>query len=323
MSNLIDRYVWAVSTNLPQGVRDDVARELRATIADMSDDRAETATDPTREVLEELGDPVLLARGYDGTTRHLIGPPFYDMYLKLLKTLSVVVLPLVLLVNLVIELWDPDQPVVPGILVSVGHTAEAAVHIFFWSTLAFALMERSGMSRSELTGFEDVPWDPDKLPEVPTARQVSLVDTVVGIALLVAATAWLPWQHFRSPFERDGDPVPLLAPDLWSFWIPAFVVLVAVGIAMDAWAYRVGRWTLPVAVVNTALNVVFMAFFVVLFSTQQVANPDFAAAMRDAGNDWDGDAIGMVALFGTLAVCVWDGVDGIRKHLRVRNGSVG
>jgi hypothetical protein len=323
MTNLIDRYVWAVATNLPQGMRDDVARELRATIADMTDDRAGTMPDPTREVLEELGDPVLLARSYDGTTRYLIGPPFYDIYVKLLRTLSAVVLPLVLVANLVVELWDPDRPVMPGIMDAVGHTAMAAMHIFVWSTLSFVVLERSGLSGEELTGHKDRGWGPDQLPEVPTVRQISLGDTLVGVCLLVASMAWLPWQHFRSPFERDGEPVPLLAPDLWSFWIPVFVALLAVNIAMDVWAHRVGRWTLAVTVSNTVLNLVFIAFFVALFGTQQVLNPDFAAAMRSAGNDWDGDVIGMLVLFGALTVCVWDGVDGIRKHLRVRHGYAG
>lgn len=39
MNDLVDRYIWAVVKRLPAEQRDDVADELRATIADMLEGR--------------------------------------------------------------------------------------------------------------------------------------------------------------------------------------------------------------------------------------------------------------------------------------------
>ena len=68
-TTLTDRYVWTVTRHLPDDIGPDVARELRATIADAVDARVEAGVEPTTaegEVLSELGDPDVLARTYGG-----------------------------------------------------------------------------------------------------------------------------------------------------------------------------------------------------------------------------------------------------------------
>jgi hypothetical protein len=58
MSTLTDRYVHEVVRRIPVDQRDDVAAELRTTIADTVD--ARDSGDAERDVLTEMGDPIRL-----------------------------------------------------------------------------------------------------------------------------------------------------------------------------------------------------------------------------------------------------------------------
>ena len=67
MATLTDRYVDATLRGVPQAKRADIERELRASIADAIDARADSgdsSADAEVAVLTELGDPARLAAGY-------------------------------------------------------------------------------------------------------------------------------------------------------------------------------------------------------------------------------------------------------------------
>ena len=66
-TDLTDRYVWAVVRSLPEDQRDEVGRELRASIEDAIETRleaGESAKDAEVNALQELGDPSRLAGQY-------------------------------------------------------------------------------------------------------------------------------------------------------------------------------------------------------------------------------------------------------------------
>ena len=55
----------------------------------------------------------------------------------------------------------------------------------------------------------------------------------------------------------DGSPIPLFQPDLWSFWMPFLIAVLAVEVASELVKYRTGHWTWALASVNLALNALF------------------------------------------------------------------
>ena len=323
-ASLTDRYVWAVSRRLPESMRDDVARELRGTIADMTEARGGGLGDDSvvRAVLVELGDPVLLAREYAGTPRHLVGPRLYDDYVRLLKALAVTVLPVVLTVVALVNVGVDGDGLGWAVLSAIGFTAQVAVHLAFWSTLLFVVIERTGAEpQVVLEGEERGAWDPDRLPEAVVPRQIGVPDLFWGVGLTMFLAVWLPGQHFRSAYhDGDGDPVPLLDPDLWSGWLPALAVLALVVAASEVRAYLVGYWTRGVMVTNLVLNAVTAAYFVALYFLVDPVNPAYSAAMAADGIDWDpADAVPAVVV-GVLAVVVWDSIDCVLKHRRLVEG---
>src|SRR3954454_11494729 len=81
--NLIEVYIQQVTRRLPEKSREDIGLELRSTIEDMLPD--DYTEDEVKSVLEQLGNPALLASGYRDQPMHLIGPRYFDIYSTLLE----------------------------------------------------------------------------------------------------------------------------------------------------------------------------------------------------------------------------------------------
>ncbi len=319
MNDLVDRYVWAVAKDLRAETRDDVARELRATIEDMIDARGSTSEETTRDVLVELGDPAELALNYSGRRRYLIGPGVYPLYVRLLKILLSVIAPIVFAVTLVAALWEGADGVALAILGAANAAVQTGVMVAFWITLVFVVLERTGALPSGLHGGDAKAWDPASLPAVVEKRQITLADTIVSLIVLSLLVAWIPWQRSHSVFHVGGEPVQFLEQGLWDFWIPAFVVVVAASMAVEVWKYGDGYWTLPLVVVNVTLNAVFAGLVAVALTTQDVVSPLFLATFRDkSGMAFPGDIVGLGVVLVVIAICLWDSIDCVLQYLRVR-----
>ncbi len=87
--DLINIYVQEVSRRLPEKIREDISLELRSTISDMLPD--DFTDNDVNQALESLGNPAVLASRYRDRPMHLIGPKFYDIYMTLLKMISLIV----------------------------------------------------------------------------------------------------------------------------------------------------------------------------------------------------------------------------------------
>jgi hypothetical protein len=272
-----------------------------------------------REVLVELGDPARLAAGYVTRPRHLIGPELYPTYVRILTTLVLVIVPLVLAVTLVAELWDPVDGVPLGVLAALQAAVQTGVMVAFGVTVVFAVLERYGVVPGEAGGRRGGAWDPTTLPPVGGGRQISIGGAVAGIVFLALLLGWVVWQRSHSVFHVDGEPVAFLDGALWDVWVPAFVVIVVAGIAIEVWKAVSGVWTLALVVANVAVDAAFAAFFVVLLSTQRVVSPAFTAEFeRLSGEQFPGGVVAFALAAVVVGISAWDGVDCVIAYRRRR-----
>lgn len=322
MSNLPQRYAYAVTRNLPEAQRDEVSKELQTTIEDMAADRAKDGK-PTeadyKSVLRELGNPDHLAHKYTATGRYLIGPRFYDAWMRLLKTLLSIVPGIVAAIMLAVGFAEGGQPVMKTVIEAIGTGIMVGIHIFFWVTLVFAVMERTGVKPEELEAGD---WKPEHLPQVPknTKRQISMAEGVTGAALIALGMAWVA----LSPMISVKDGVQLLHPDLWNFWVPAFFVLSSLALLQEIAQAKIGNWTTPLTVTNVLLGIASIIFVFTLITTQQVVNPAYAEAWGlNRTEDFD-EAMrwtGAITLASVVGVYVWESVQSIvlnRRFVRSR-----
>lgn len=321
MTSLTDRYVHAVTTQLPESQREDIARELRASIEDaVAADPDPDAARAERQALQELGHPTLLADSYRGEARALIGPRLYPAWLRTLKALLAWV-PL-LAAGLVLALSALDGAS-PSEFLGEGVSALfwSAFQVIFWVTLGFAIAERTGAGRDGVgvSGLEDPDdWDPADLPE-PEDRQVSWGDAITGVVTNVFLLTLLLLPG-RLGGEVDGVAWGQIFTDsAYSLrWLLAAGTAVSLLVSIVVLARR--RWTWPTALVNLVGGLAFTVPVVWL------AARDDLIAWDTLPLSWirpDGAALQVneeLTLGATVAVLVavllWETVDSFRKASR-------
>ena len=317
MTTLTDRYVWAAARTLPEAQRAEFDRELRERIGDATDALVETGRAPAdaeRMALVELGDPAALAASYVDRPLQLIGPRYYLTWWRLVKMLYSVVLPIAVAAVVLAQLLSgADVGDVIGNAIAVG--LSLAVHLGFWTTLVFAVLERSPGRGADLA------WTPDMLPQLPElsrpGRRGELIGSLVFLGIFAVV---IVWQQFGLPWVDALETIPLLDPDLWSFWIPYFLVLILLemlfAIAIYAWGWN---WWLAAA--NLVLNVAFVVPALWLFTTGQLINPE---ALEAIGWPWGdaGDVVVPLIIVVVIGVAVWDVIDGVIKTVRGRGSAM-
>jgi len=269
-----DRYVWGVLRSLPEAQRADIEKELRASIADAVDARVENGESPAdaeRAVLLELGEPARLAAGYAGRPLALIGPALYVDYVRLLRLLLIIVIPSATGGLLLAKLLEGAAigDVIGGTIATV---LAVAVHLCFWVTLVFVVLERTG-TKSPLTPFEL-----SSLPTLPTPDTPKISELVGSVVFLLFTVGAIFWQQMLSVFDdAEGRPIPVLDAGLWPVWVPVFIALAVLTLLHAIVLYRVGRWTVALLIGAIPLNVVTVGILIWLLTTGQLLNSAYFA----------------------------------------------
>lgn len=323
---LTERYISATIRSLRPDAQADVRAELEASIADAIEARLEQGEAPEsaeRAVLTELGDPGVLAAGYADRPLYLIGPRFYLTWWRLLKLLLMIV-PVCVLGGVALGQTISGAPVGEIISTSLIATGGAILHICFWTTLVFVILERTNSA----TAIEK--WDLDQLPE-PSQNGAGRSELIASLVFLGIAVGALLWDRFRGFVFVDGEGLPILDPQLWPWGIGVLLLIIAAEAVFAVVLYRRGRWSTGLAVANTILALAFLAWVLVLLLSGDLVNPAFLAHVTAAGGEGfaagqaesadEGGLFRILAVllgFGVAAGVVWDIVDGWIKAARAR-----
>lgn len=310
-STLTDRYVWAVTRQLPSDQRHDIEAELRSTISDMSEVAGE------RGALVELGDPALLAASYRSGGRVLIGEVLYPEYIRQLRRWLAVVVPILSALAAVGAALGDDPTVGSVVVGALGGAATAVVQVSFWVTVVFALIERFGPGESST---DRAGWDPDDLEDVPAEPQVGLTEAVGEVVITLILISVLFIQRSWSPVQdADGDSVPVLDPDLWLGPMWAAIALLIAGAAVVVIAHLRGAWSWPLATATAAIDLALFALVAWAAFSEQLVNPAFLAGLSD---DLDRTTAltpsPIVITVVAGALLLWDACDALRSAGRPR-----
>lgn len=313
-ATLTERYVAAAMRSVPERHREDLTAELQASIADQIEARIETGEDAAsaeRAVLEALGDPDALAAAYTDRPQVLVGPRSYPEWLRLLKLLWAIVLPCVGVAVVIAQaLSGATIGTIIGALVVTLLTT--TVHIAFWTTLLFVILERAG------TRIPRAPWTVDRLPE-PRPEGAGLPDLIaalVALALLAGAVVW----DATTGFIPGRPGLSFLDPALTPWWIAALFVDMAATAVISVVVYARRGWTIGSVVAKGVVTVALAAAALWLLSQGRLINPVFFPTLLGEGEQVTGvvTAIGAVAI---VVIAVWDIVDvaiKLRKQPRIR-----
>ncbi len=297
MSELKNRYVATVLGSIPENLRSDVDRELRAAIDDAIEAKVEQGEEPSAAetaVLTDLGDPALIAADYSDRPLYLIGPRFYLPWLRLMRKLLVVIPLLAGTVAAVVHFVTGEGPV-GAILGGLWTGLIAALNVVVWTTVGFVVAERDDAAAADLEPLtKRAQWSLDRLPRVPDRqfRLGEVIGSMVVIAVLFALT--LSVRNVAFPF---------VDPDAWDRAIPVLLGLLALSLILELGKLHVGKWSYPLAGANATVNVCFAAWWVWALSGGLINSDDLAAYESLTISAWVTVAI-------IAAMCIWDAYRG-------------
>ncbi len=270
-SELINRYVYAVTRQLPSAIRSDVDKELRELISDMLEERCGDMT-PTetdvKVVLTELGTPSELALKYDPRgERSLIGPKYFRDYLKVLLIVVAAQAGALVLASIIAVLTgESTGPWYMIVFEWLNNIWNSSLSAFAFVTIIFAIIEYKGIDITQSDELSKLPAVPEKSERIPK------VDCILGIVfntfflvIFSVAPQIISCAMFVSDSGKEMS-VPFFNTEvlrsLWVFWGISFVV----GIALECLRLVIGRYDIKNALITVVCNTVIciMSAFVLL-----------------------------------------------------------
>lgn len=326
--NLIDRYVAEVGRHLPEKDRADIEAEIRSMVDDMLDERGASASSADEKViasvLEQLGDPKLLASKYAPSKRYLIGPDWYDLYLTTLKRVLYTALPVVATISFVLVFSKDPLDFGRAIERAVGSLFDVGTGILFWVTVGFIIAERSDANPAEMGASKAKAWTIAQLPKLPAKRQISASEVLTNIVIYSLFLAWVVLPPFTAWLRGDEGFLPVFHPDLWNVWFPIFVVIALLTYIIEFFKLKIGNWTPALTVSNVILCMGTIIFIAALVTTQEIFNPAFLATfaanapteeLRNVAVSakWTVNISAAIA----IGICIWDMADSVIKSRRL------
>ncbi len=324
--DLIERYLHAVRSHLPQAQQDDVvaelAEDLRSRIEERESELGRGLTDDeVVDVLRHLGPPSHLASGY-GAWQQLIGPALFPVYKRTLT----IVLGISLLVNVVLAavLVAVGRPVHEAVEGLVTFPFVTALTVFGWVTIVFAIIEAKAgpetiaqARRDHASLFER--WDPRSLPAIPRhPRSAPLWVVALDLVGAVLILAW--WLAVPSnPWLMFGPAASFLAPGpgLRAAYVPV-AIAGAINVALRLVALWRRDLRKPIGLITEVVSLIGVAIVLgsggplVAVVPGIAAPPELARAMPWIDRSF---AIGFVV---AGAIMAWEVVTRGRKLLTKR-----
>jgi hypothetical protein len=324
--SLIDRYIAEVGRHLPEKDRADIEAEIRSMLEDMLEERSQQTGKSVDdkvivEVLEQLGNPQLLASKYAPPKRYLIGPGWYEVYIKTLQRVLFTALPIFAAVTFILTLTRDPLDFINAVGEAVGGVFNVGLQILFWITVVFVFLERSDEIPNEPKGADSRAWTVAQLPELPGKRQISIAENVMNIASILFVLIWIALPLMLDWFQGETLSVPFLHPNLWNFWLPLFFVIMGLTLVHEVFQLKIGNWTPALTVTNVILGLISIVYIAALVLTQDVINPAFLAMLGNSGElsklrevvTWSIDISAAVI----AGIYVWDIVNSIRMSRRL------
>ncbi len=278
--DLIERYIYAVTKNLPKKSRSDIESELRTLIDDMLEDRTGDVM-PTEQdikvVLTELGTPTELASKYDQDAFNaLIGQPYYTTYKFVLSIVAAAVAGGITISMLVLAIVEPGTVWYIQMFQWISSVLMGVVSAFGFVTLLFAIFERKGVQMD----FKNDSLD--ALPQVPKNKEIiSKSEPIFSIVItIIFGLIFLTVPQIVGVYDlSNGTSVSVfdvaVVRSLW-YLILAFF---AMGIIRDGYKLFERRYTKRLAVVTVITNILSAFFFGAFIFNKNVFNPQASYAI--------------------------------------------
>lgn len=326
---IIERYIYAVTKELPESSKEDVAKELRANIEDMLPEHYEEKD--VINVLQELGNPWKLAEEYQPNQRYLIGPAYYGKYISVLKLVLSIFLPIMVLVTFLGLLFsNPELNVTTDLSIiiqqvitnGIGVVIEAGLQVALWVTLVFVVLERKLLEKSPVKGLiksNDENWSIKDLPHLaPDNKKIKRSSTISSMCWMILTASVLYFQpqliaiYINLGSNGNAQVIPLLNTDRLQHFMPFFLILVLFQMIIFIWKYIVQYWNKTLIRVQLVFNVLMGGLLVWMLNDSALISADFKNGnafinLKDApGFIRNGNNTIMILTILVIVITIWE-----------------
>lgn|SRR5690625_92280 len=282
---MIERYIYAVTKELPKDNRKEISNELRRLISERMRRLDNTLSEEEKmmKVLTDLGDPKKLANQYRNKERYLIGPKYFEKYIMVMKIVMLSIFFGLSLVHGFSILFEVNS-VLDMLGGYIGSLLSALMQGAAWVTGVFALLEYNEISLEHEEKEE--PWNPNQLRAVPNEKaRISRGESIFSI---VFSTIFLTL-FFFSPgaigiYYFIGDNmnfIPLFnLQALAVFQILIFIVF-TFDILIEMLKIIQGRWSRNLAIIVTALNILSALILIYALSNVAIWNEEITVRFEE------------------------------------------
>lgn len=277
-NDLVERYIYAVTKQLPKKNREDVAMELRGLIDDMLMERcgeAEPTEQDIREVLTQLGSPRELYAKYDeDADKCLIGQPYYSTYKLALKAILGAIAGGLVIACMILQILEP-QSIGGFVEFLMGNLVEGLLFGYAAVTLLFTVLQKKGMKLSENFKLDELPAVPKKKQEISVWESVgSIALTVVFLVVFLV----IP-QVFCAVVPATGEVIPIFDTAVIQGEWYIIVLFALVGIIQEAVNLMEKQYNNKVLTVTIVSDICSAVLSVWWLGDSAILNPAFTAKM--------------------------------------------
>jgi hypothetical protein len=259
---LVERYLAAVSENLPAKQRQETITEIRSLIQDALDDRSEAEgrevdDEMVVEVLKQFGPPEKIVAPYL-PERYLVGPRLFPIFLTVLR----IALPIIAVLALV-GYWTGLHPALPltgselttNILKSLGNTVTIVFQAFGNIVIIFAILQWTLPEFK--SAAKEKAWNPRNLKAIRQPDKIKRGELITEIfftlVALIVFTFYVDKIGIYNNFNGQWSFTPILTSAFYAY-IPWLDLLWVLTIIMDTILLRRGSWEVGSRIFAIALN---------------------------------------------------------------------
>lgn len=279
--DLIKRYIYAVTCNLPTNLQSEVEMELENMISELLDARC-GETEPTdqdiRIVLTELGSPEELAVKYSGEEhKALISGIYFLWFQRILKIVlpiaaSGVALAVFISSFIGLQSYHGNDPAFLTKLISevISGAVSAAMQAFVWIVVIFAILERKKVILREGDFLSKLPPVPDKRAQIKIHQPIMNIFWHIALAALLLyfpyliggyteSTGWVP--AFNQSYIQG----------VWYYIIGWVIIRIAYEIYRLTERHYSRKLAIATVVSNTLTGILATLFFI----NDKIVNSNF------------------------------------------------
>ena len=287
--DLINRYIYAVTRHFPKKQKTEIEQELKANIEDMIEENesGESYEAKVEKVLLELGDPEIVADNYRGSSRFLIGPLYYDLYLMVVKIVIAAVVGGISIALFIKSFFTSNIDIVNIGVEYISSIFIGALQAFAWTTIVFIIIERND-TRLKGDLLEKGPWDLSKLPELPNKKaQIPISEPIAAIIFTTIFFSAFLGVLYSVPevlaifFEDAGEMIRIPIFDIVVLkGYRAFIIAIFIlGILKEVSSLYYRKWNQRNALVHISIIILTAILGLIILTDKGLWNPNLTAEL--------------------------------------------